>query len=119
QMANNSYMRNGTGYYRYASLEDFLNQAAPRDFAVTYGYDGETDPTAEVAFNQFGIYLQDEWDINSKFKLSVGLSVDYLKYEDNILRYNASYDLDFAGRHIDTGSWPDANVQISPRAGFI
>ncbi|WP_461533052.1 TonB-dependent receptor [Sinomicrobium sp.] len=119
QMANNSYMRNGTGYYRYASLEDFLNQAAPRDFAVTYGYDGETDPTAEVAFNQFGIYLQDEWDINSKFKLSVGLRADYLKYEDNILRNNAIYDLDFAGRHIDTGSWPDANVQISPRAGFI
>jgi hypothetical protein len=33
QMANNSYMRNGTGYYRYASIDDFLNQAAPRDFA--------------------------------------------------------------------------------------
>jgi hypothetical protein len=40
-MANNSYMRNGTGYYRYASIDDFLNQAAPRDFALTYGYDGE------------------------------------------------------------------------------
>ena len=29
QMANNSYMRNGTGYYRYRSLNDFLTGAAP------------------------------------------------------------------------------------------
>jgi hypothetical protein len=64
QLANNSYMRNGTGYYRYASVDDFINQAAPRDFALTYGYDGELNPTAEVAFNQFGVYLQDDWDVN-------------------------------------------------------
>lgn len=119
QLANNSYMRNGTGYYRYASVDDFLNQAAPRDFALTYGYDGEKNPTAEVAFNQFGIYLQDEWNINENFKLSYGIRADYLKYEDNLLRNNAIYDLDFGGRTIDTGQWPDANVLFSPRAGFI
>ncbi len=119
QLANNSYMRNGTGYYRYASLDDFLNQAAPRDFALTYGYGGEKNPAAEVAFNQFGVYLQDEWSVNDNFKLSYGIRADYLKYEDNIIRNNAIYDLDFGGRTIDTGEWPEANVQFSPRAGFI
>ncbi len=119
QMANNSYMRNGTGYYRYASVEDFLNQAAPRDFALTYGYDGEKNPAAEVAFNQLGIYAQDEWNITSDFKLSYGLRADYLKYVDNIIRNNAIYDLDFGGRKIDTGEWPTAKVQLSPRVGFI
>ena len=118
QMANNSYMRNGTGYYRYANLEDFLNQAAPRDFALTYGYDGEQNPAAEVAFNQFGIYGQDEWNINSDFILTFGLRADYMKYVDNILRNNAIYELDFGGKRIDTGKWPDANVQLSPRVGF-
>ncbi|MEJ2005187.1 MAG: hypothetical protein P8X57_09540, partial [Cyclobacteriaceae bacterium] len=118
QMANNSYMRNGTGYYRYANLQDFLNQAAPRDFALTYGYDGEQNPAAEVAFNQFGIYAQDEWNVNSDFKLTFGLRADYMKYVDNILRNNAIYALDFGGKHIDTGKWPDANVQLSPRVGF-
>ena len=78
QMANNSYMRNGTGYYRYASLDDFLQQKAPRDFAVTYGYAGEKNPTAEVAFNQIGFYLQDEWYINPDFILSFGIRADYL-----------------------------------------
>lgn len=118
QLANNSYMRNGTGYYRYASLDDFLNQAAPTDFALTYGYDGNKNPNAEVAFNQVGVYLQDEWAINRDFKLSYGIRADYLKYEDNLIRNNAIYELDYNGTRIDTGEWPDANVQFSPRAGF-
>ena len=118
QLANNSYMRNGTGYYRYASIDDFINQAAPTDFAITYGYDGEKNPTAEVAFNQFGAYLQDDWDVNKNFKLSYGIRADYLKYQDNIIRNNSIYELDFGGRKIDTGKWPDANVQVSPRVGF-
>ncbi len=118
QMANNSYMRNGTGYYRYASVEDFLNQAAPRDFALTYGYDGELNPAAEVAFNQYGVYAQDEWKVTSDFKLTYGIRADYLKYVDNIIRNNAIYDLDFGGKKIDTGAWPTAKVQLSPRVGF-
>jgi outer membrane receptor protein involved in Fe transport len=118
QMANNSYMRNGTGYYRYASIDDFLNQAAPMDFALTYGYDGELNPAAEVAFNQFGLYAQDEWTINPNFKLTYGLRADYIQYADNLIRNNAIYNLDFGGRKIDTGSWPDPKVQISPRVGF-
>jgi len=36
QMADNSYMRNGTGYYRYHSLDDFLTGAAPETVALTY-----------------------------------------------------------------------------------
>lgn len=119
QLANNSYMRNGTGYYRYASIDDFLNEAAPRDFALTYGYNGEKNPTAEVAFNQYGLYLQDDWDVNPNFKLSYGIRADYLKYEDNVQRNNAIYALDFGGRKIDTGKWPEANVQFSPRVGFV
>jgi len=118
QMANNSYMRNGTGYYRYASVEDFLNQAAPRDFALTYGYDGELSPAAEVAFNQFGVYLQDEWSVSKDFIVNFGIRADYLKYVDNILTNNAILALDFGGRNIDTGEWPAANIQVSPRVGF-
>ena len=38
QMADNSYMRNGTGYYRYNSVDDFINGAAPQVVCLTYGY---------------------------------------------------------------------------------
>jgi len=119
QMANNSYMRNGTGYYRYASLDDFLNQAAPRDFALTYGYDGEKNPAAEVAFNQIGVYAQDEWSVTPDFKLTYGLRAGYMQYVDNVIRNNAIYDLDFGGTRIDVGEWPTPNVQFSPRVGFV
>ncbi|MDD2931679.1 MAG: carboxypeptidase regulatory-like domain-containing protein [Fermentimonas sp.] len=118
QMANNAYMRNGTGYYRYASVDDFINQAAPIDFALTYGYDGEQDPAAEVAFHQIGAYLQDEYSVTENAKVTLGLRADYLRYADNIIRNNAIYNLDFAGRRIDTGTWPEAKVQLSPRVGF-
>ena len=118
QMANNAYMRNGTGYYRYASVEDFLNQAAPIDFALTYGYDGEKNPAAEVAFHQIGAYIQDEYSVTANAKITYGLRADYLRYENNLIRNNAIYALDFGGRKIDTGSWPESKVQLSPRMGF-
>ena len=118
QLANNSFMRNGRGYYRYSSIDDFLNQAAPIDFALTYGYDGELNPTAEVAFNQIGLYAQDDWDVNENFKLSYGIRADYLRYDDNILTNNSVLDLDFGGTNIDTGVWPEANILFSPRVGF-
>ena len=118
QMANNSYIRNGTGYYRYASLDDFLNQAAPIDFALTYGYAGEQNPTAQVSYNQFGIYVQDEWNINPKFKLTYGVRADYLAYVDNLMANKAIDDLDYGGKKITTGNWPDAVPQFSPRIGF-
>ena len=119
QMANNAYMRNGTGYYRYASVEEFLSQAAPIDVSVTYGYDGEANPAAEVAFNQYGLYAQDEWSISPDFLLTYGIRADLLKYdESNIMRNNAIYELQYEKGRIDTGKWPKARVQFSPRVGF-
>ena len=118
QLANNSFMRNGRGYYRYASIDDFLNQAAPRDFALTYGYDGEVNPAAEVSFNQIGLYAQDDWDVNENFKLSYGIRADYLRYDNNVLTNSSILDLDFGGTRVDTGVWPEANVLFSPRVGF-
>ncbi len=119
QFANNAYMRNGTGYYRYRSVDDFINGAAPESFALTYGFNGNKTPNAQVTFNQIGIYLQDEWDITDRFKLSYGLRMDNLIFDDkDIARNNAIYDIDFGGQHIDTGKWPDAGFRFSPRVGF-
>ncbi|WP_300729551.1 TonB-dependent siderophore receptor [uncultured Bacteroides sp.] len=120
QMANNSYMRNGTGYYRYRSIDEFLNGAAPEAFALSYGYNGEKNPNSEVAFNQLGFYAQDDWNIGKRFKLSYGLRIDNIHFDNSsLMRNNAIYELDFGGRHIDTGSWPDSKWQVSPRIGFI
>ena len=120
QMANNAYMRNGTGYYRYRSVDEFLSGAAPESFALAYGYEGNPTPNAQVAFNQLGIYLQDEWSIRDNFKLTYGLRLDELFFNnDDLIANKAINALDFGGRSVDTGSWPGAKMQVSPRVGFV
>lgn len=120
KMADNAYMRNGTGYYRYSSLDDFLNGGVPEIVSLTYGYDGELNPAARVRTNKIGAYIQDDWSINEAFKLSYGLRFDGLFFNNADLMTNkAIYDLDYNGRHIDTGKWPSASLIFSPRVGFV
>ncbi len=119
QMADNVYLRNGTGYYRYTSLEDFINGGAPEQVNLTYGYDGETAPAVRVRYNKLGVYAQDEWNITPAIKLTYGLRLDGLFFNNGDLMTNkAIYDLDYDGRHIDTGKWPSSNIIVSPRLGF-
>ena len=123
QMADNQYMRNGTGYYRYnwedgMSVEELFNQT-PEIFCLTYGYDGESKPAARVQFNRPGIYGQDDWNINDKLKLTYGLRIDGLFFTNSdLMTNNAIKALDYEGRHIDTGAWPDNSITFSPRLGF-
>lgn len=126
QMADNAYMRNGTGYYRYSSVDDFINGAAPEVVCLTYGYDGETNPAARVQFHKAGIYAQDEWQATDNFKLTYGLRLDGLFFDNKDLMTNkAIYDLkyypkkyNYQEQHIDTGKWPNAGITVSPRIGF-
>ena len=123
QMADNSYMRNGTGYYRYRSLDDFLTGATPEVVCLTYGYEGEANPAARVQFHKAGIYAQDEWQATDRFKLTAGLRLDGLFFDNqDLMRNQAIYDLtymvDGEERHIDTGKWPSAAITVSPRVGF-
>ena len=119
QMADNHYMRNGTGYYRYASLDDFLKERTPETVAVTYGYDGEEAPAARVRFYQAGVYLQDEWSVSDRFKLNYGLRLDDLMFNNADVATNVQIlNLDYGGKHLDTGKWPKNSIQFSPRVGF-
>ena len=125
QMADNQYMRNGTGYYRYNSVDDFLNGAAPEVVCLTYGYGSETKPAARVQFNKAGIYAQDEWNVTKRFKLTYGLRLDGLFFNNGDLITNNAilalnyYDNDGNVRHIDTGKWPSSNLIVQPRVGFV
>ncbi len=125
QFANNAYMRNGAGYYRYAwtdeaTIIDVLN-GTPESFAVTYGWNGELNPNAQVTFNQIGLYLQDEWNVNDQLKLTYGVRFDDLIFDESDIATNkkiAEYTFR-DGLKIDTGKWPNNRVQVSPRVGFV
>ena len=48
QLAENHYMREGTGYYRYDSVSDFLNGAAPEIGHISIDYKGKVCPCGNV-----------------------------------------------------------------------
>ncbi len=126
QMADNAYMRNGTGYYRYKSVDDFISGKTPEVVCLTYGYDGETNPAVRVQFHKLGVYAQDEWNVLENFKLTYGLRLDGLFFDNGDLKtnnkilaipyYPKSYG--YQETHIDTGKWPTSSVTVSPRVGF-
>ncbi len=120
QVAYNTYLRSFYGSYAYNSLNDFLTGAAPDNVALTWGYNGDTEPTDKVTFNQLGAYLQDEWNVFDRLKLTFGLRIDNMMFNNNDLMANAAIDaLDYNGTHLSTGEWPKNNISFSPRFGFV
>lgn len=124
QFANNAYMRNGAMYYRYAwtdeaNIIDVLN-GTPESFAITYGWNGELNPNAQVTFNQIGLYGQDEWTVSDRFKLTYGIRIDDILFDNSDIATNkAILEYDFRdGTKINTGKWPNNHIQVSPRVGF-
>ena len=126
QMADNAYLRNGTGYYRYNSLDDFLSGAVPETVNFTYGYENlmRDDPASRVMYHKVSLYAQDDWDVTERFKLTAGVRIDDFIFDNsNIITNNAVYDLEYPDangkiRHIDTGKWPNPIPLVSPRVGF-
>ena len=119
QMALNTYMRNGTGMFRFASLSDFYAGNAPVEMAFDWGFDGDEYPSAKVRFMQLGAYAQDEYTVNDRLKVTYGLRLDNLSFNNaDVMTNNATLAIDYGGRHIDTGKWPKTSIQVSPRVGF-
>ena len=119
QFADNAYMREGTGYYRFRSVDDFINGAAPETVALTYGYGGNETPSARIQFHQVGLYAQDEWSVTERFKLTAGVRFDTILYNNgDLMTNNAILALNFGDKKLDTGRWPTTNIQVSPRLGF-
>ena len=130
QMADNQYMRNGSGYYRYNWAEGMtveqLFASTPEIVCLTYGYNGEKNPAARVQFYKAGIYAQDEWNVNDLLKVTAGLRLDGLFFDNgDLMTNNAIKDIKYYPKshnyqetHIDTGMWPTSKITLSPRIGF-
>jgi len=143
--ADNAYMRNGTGYYRYKSLDDFLNERTPETVCMTYGYDNTDDPanpSAKVRYSKVALYAQDEFNAGERVKLTAGLRIEGIFFNNkDIMRNNAIWNINnpegnpvldkngnviaqgspsiYNGYRIDTGKWPNTAIQFSPRVGFV
>lgn len=128
----NSYLRQGTGYYRFKDLTsfgNFLNKTdftqpfsdnnCPINFAYTYPINGLTNPVAELAFGQFATYIQDELKALDNLKVTAGIRIDVPMYfagaVDNPAVKNYSFN---EWEKVDLSTWPTAKILWSPRLGF-
>ena len=133
---NNVFIRQNFGSYDYATIADFLadlngtsglSTQYDRSYSLVDNTTGdETSATAAFKALQLGFYVQDEFRVNDKLKLSGGIRLDIPVFLDDPVEdtyFNtttvglieaAGYDLKGAR----AGQAPDAQVLISPRFGF-
>jgi len=127
QKFGNSYTRNGTGYYRYASVADFLKtgtaaEVAPLTYGLTYAYEGQ-DTYARINFGLGSLYLQDKVSVNDRFNFTVGLRAELPIYMNKLTPNVALNNLDLLNQEgdktrFDSGLWPKSKIMLSPRIGF-
>src|SRR5690606_26621552 len=78
---------------------------------ITY-FQGFGDPTADVDYSQLGFFLQDNWRVNDKFTLNLGIryDLDWRPETLNVASTQPPFDFRFE-------SVKDRN-NVSPRLGF-
>lgn len=138
QMIGNSYMRNGTSYYRYRSVDDYLNMKEPEVVALSYGYHGQDYIMPSLIFNYLSAYIQDSWSLSDNLKINYGLRLEDYLFDNSTLRTNPGlYNIDYSGNgyhliegahftpsqeaqalRFDTGVWPHSKPILSARFGF-
>jgi hypothetical protein len=124
QKVGNMFMPGSNSYYVYNSLRDFMTNQAPSYYAYTYSLvPGESAVySAELKVGQLGIYLQDEYVVNDKLKLTIGLRGDKAIYGEDPIENPATsaqqfYTEDGELTNYSTGKWPNSPILLSPRVG--
>ncbi|WP_316765589.1 TonB-dependent receptor domain-containing protein [Pedobacter frigiditerrae] len=118
----NGFQRFGTGFYTFRSWDDFVNGARPLQYSVTYPLTADgSQAYPSFKFAQYSAYLQDEFTVSDRLKLTAGLRVEQATYPntDEIRTHPLVAALNFnAGQKINTGVLPDNKLTYSPRFGF-
>ena len=125
QKVGNMFMPGSQGYYVFGSLNDFITNQAPKLYSINYSLIKDQDAVfgSNMKLGQFGIYAQDEYNANPRFKLTYGLRVDLPVYPEDPIENPAITKLNLLDRdgntvHYTTGKWPKTSPLFSPRVGF-
>jgi outer membrane receptor protein involved in Fe transport len=128
----NMFMRKAYGEYYYESLDQFYNNDPASEYTIGYSlidniYGDGSAAAADFQAFQFGIYAQDEIQVNDKLKVTAGLRLDmpmFLTEPEEIPGFNdevipqleeiGGYDLEGA----QSGKMPFTQLLWSPRVGF-
>jgi hypothetical protein len=120
----NSFLSYGTGYYRYASVSDFVNDRAPIVFGYSYPYADQGGNTyVKVNYGEGSAYLQDRVNLTKDFVLTAGIRFElpFYTYDLPANKYIDTMNLpdkDGNMTHYDVSKWPQSKVLVSPRVSF-
>ena len=135
----NGYSNSFAGQWRYASLQDFYNDAnnylawrdagedpstrpattsITKNFSQRYAIQGGF-PYAYVDVLSLGFYVQDKWAVTPNFNLTLGLRVDTPIFLTDLDKNPLVSNLTFqGGTKIDVSKYPKTVPLFSPRVGF-
>lgn len=121
----NSFLSGGNLYYRYNSLSDFINNARPSVFGVSYPLKSQNGNSyAKASYAQLGMYVQDKFSVSKRVTLTGGIRFDYPFYDNSFLTSNSGIDAltfkntDGTDLKFQTGVFPSSSLMISPRVAF-
>jgi hypothetical protein len=118
----NGFQRFGAGYYLFNSWDDFKNGAKATNYALTYPLTADgSQAFPGFKFNQWSLYVQDQFTVNDKLKLTGGIRLELPGYPNvnEVKEHPLISALTFAdGLKLNTGALPKTKVMVSPRFGF-
>ena len=118
----NGFQRFGTGFYTFASWDAFTRGDKALQYSITYPLTADgSQAFPSFKFAQYSAYLQDEFNVSDRLKLTGGIRFEQATYPDvsEIRTHPLVAQQTFAeGKTINTGALPESRMTYSPRFGF-
>jgi hypothetical protein len=113
----NGYMPFGTGYYTFASWQDFTGGKKPLDYALTYPLNSGSElPEYSFDYLNASVFFQHHLSIGDRLSITGGLRTDLPLFPKALPQNEALSKLRFSGgQQINTSQLPRPALLFAPR----